>query len=566
MIFAVGDNPSTVAYVSTALQRRYDRDYRIEYELAAPAALARLEGMRDEAEPVALVLSEQWMSELTGVELLSRVGDLHPRARRGLLIDWGDWDDQRTADAIRGAIALGQIDYYVLKPWKSPDEFFHRAISEFLQEWSAADASAPYEVTLVADAWSPRSNELRSLLARNGVPHAFHPHDSISGRRLLREADLEETGEPIVILLDGRVLVAPSNAELARAYGVRTGFEQTQELDVAVVGAGPAGLASAVYASSEGLSVLVVEREAIGGQAGSSSRIRNYLGFARGVSGAELAQRAYQQAWVFGTRFMVMREVTELRTDGGCHVLRTSDDSEIEARCVVLAMGVSYRRLGIPALEALTGAGVFYGSSPSHAQQFAGRRVYVVGGGNSAGQAAIHLARFADRVSILVRGPTLASSMSRYLIDEIDATPNIEVGLSTEVAGGAGVERLEQLELRNAATGTLSTVSADALFVMIGARPHTGWLPAEILRDSHGFLLTGPDLLAGEDRTASPLARPPFGFETSVPGVFAVGDVRSGSVKRAAAAVGEGSVVIQQVHSHLKTEQRSPVPRSDTAA
>lgn len=566
VILAVGNNPSTVAYVSTALQRRYDRDYRIEYELSSAAALARLEQLRDQAEPVALVLGEPWMSELTGVELLSRVGDLHPRARRGLLIDWGAWDDQETADAIRGAIARGQIDYYVLKPWKSPDEYFHRTISEFLHEWSAADASAPYEVTMVADAWSSRSSELRSLLARNGVPHAFHPSDSTTGRRLVREADLEGTDKPIVILLDGRILVDPTNAELASAYGVSTGFEQTQELDVVVVGAGPAGLAAAVYASSEGLSVLVVEREAIGGQAGSSARIRNYLGFARGISGAELAQRAYQQAWVFGARFMIMREVAELRSEASRHVLRTSDGSEIAARCVVLAMGVSYRRLGIPALEALTGAGVFYGSSPSHAQQFAGGRAYVVGGGNSAGQAAIHLARFAGRVTILVRAPTLASTMSRYLIDEIDATPNIDVSLSSEVVGGGGAERLEQIELHNAATTETSTVAADALFVMIGARPHTEWLPAEISRDAHDFLLTGPDLVTGESRTAWPLARAPFGFETSVPGVFAVGDVRSGSVKRAAAAVGEGSVVIQQVHSDLESEHRSPAPRSDATA
>jgi thioredoxin reductase (NADPH) len=557
VIFAVANNPTTVAYVTTALERRYDRDYRIEYELSAPAALARLEEMRDQDEAVALVLSEQWMSELTGVELLGRVGGLHRRALRGLLIDWGDWDEERTANAIRQAIALGQIDYYVLKPWKSPDELFHRGISEFLHEWSAADASAPYEVTLVADAWSPRSNELRTLLARNGVPHAFHSNDSATGQRLLRDADLEGRSEPVVILLDGRVLVDPSNDELARAYGASTDFEQAEELDVAVVGAGPAGLASAVYASSEGLSALVVEREAIGGQAGSSSRIRNYLGFARGVSGAELAQRAYQQAWTFGTRFMVMREVMGLHTQAGAsHVLVISDGSEIEARCVILAMGVSYRRLEIPALERFVGTGVFYGSSPSHAQQFAGGRVYVVGGGNSAGQAAIHLGRFAEEVRILVRAETLAASMSRYLIEEIEAAPNIEIDLSTEVVDGGGAERLEQLELRDAKSGHSRTVLADALFVMIGARPHTDWLPAEIARDDHGFLLTGPDLLAEDEVSAWPLERPPFAFETSVPGVFAVGDVRSRSVKRVAAAVGEGSVVIQQVHSHLKAEPR----------
>ena len=564
VIFVVGNNPSTVAYVTTALQRRYDRDYSIEYDLAAPAALARLEALRADGACVALVLSEPWTAEISGVELLGRVGALHARAGRGLLIDWGDWDSDATANAIRNAIALGQIDYYVLKPWKSPDELFHRQISEFLQEWAATDASAPYEVTLVADSWSPRSNEIRSLLARNGVPHAFHPTESAAGVQLLREREVDDAGKPVVILLDGRVLVDPSNVELARAYGVSTAFEQSEELDVAVVGAGPAGLAAAVYASSEGLSALVVEREAIGGQAGSSARIRNYLGFARGVSGAELAQRAYQQAWVFRTRFMLMREVTGLRRGDGCHVLTIAGGPEVAARCVILAMGVSYRRLSIQSLERLRGAGVFYGSSPSHAQQFAGGRVYIIGGGNSAGQAALHLARVVEQMTLVVRGPDLAASMSRYLIEEIAATPNIEVALSTQVVAAGGESRLEWLSLRGG-DGEERTVVADAVFVMIGARPHTDWLPTEVMRDAHGFVLTGPEALGGTGAPEWPLERPPSAFETSRPGVFAVGDVRSGSVKRVAAAVGEGSVVIPQVHSYLSIDgrmrERSRPPR-----
>jgi len=551
VILAVGNTPSVVSHVRTALERRYDPDYRIAYALEASDALAQLEAMREDGVRVALVLAEQWMSQLTGVELLARVGELHPRAGRGLLIEWGAWGDEPTADAIRGAIAVGQIDYYVLTPWKSPDELFHRTISELLQEWAGADSSAPFEVTLVADAWSPRSSELRSILARNGVPHAFHPSDSESGRRLLREAELETTDKPVVILLGGRVLVDPSNPELAGAFGVSTEFDGPDDLDVAIVGAGPGGLASAVYASSEGLRALVIERETIGGQAGSSSRIRNYLGFARGVSGAELAQRAYQQAWVFGARFMLMREIAGMRAEGNRHILTNSEGTEIRARSVILAVGVSYRRIEIPALDSLLGAGVFYGSSPSHAQQFAGRRVYVVGGGNSAGQAAIHLGRFAEQVTIMVRGPKLASSMSRYLIDEIDAAPNIDVAASTQVVDGRGEERLEGLTLHQSATGETSTVPADALFLMIGARPRVDWLPTEIARDEHGFVLTGPDLPGGEDANAWTLDRPPFAFETSQPGVFAVGDVRARSVKRVAAAVGEGSVVVQQVHSHL---------------
>ena len=560
VILAVGNDPSTVAYVSTALERRYDRDYRIEYELSAPLALERLRSLREEGGRVALVLAEPWMSELTGVELLAQVQEIHPGTGRALLIEWGDWRDKRTADAIRGAIALGQIDYYVLKPWKSPDELFHRAVVEFLHEWGAADASAPYEVTLVADSWAARSSELRSLLARNGVPHVFHPSDSESGRRLLREVEREGTTEPVVIVLGGRVLDNPSNAELARAYGVTTELGDSPEADVVIVGAGPAGLASAVYASSEGLRAVVIEREAIGGQAGSSSRIRNYLGFARGVAGAELAQRAYQQAWAFGTSFMVMREVTELREEGGRHVLTISDGSQIAAGGVILAMGVSYRRLEIPELEALNGAGVFYGSSPSQAQQYVGGRVYVVGGGNSAGQAVIHLARFAREVTIVVRGPALAASMSSYLIEEIEATPNIEVALSTQVVGGGGEQRLQRLELHDSAGGKTEEVPADGLFVMIGARPNVDWLPAGVSRDEHGFLVTGPDLGQAGAEAGWPLQRAPFAFETSVPGLFAVGDVRSQSVKRVAAAVGEGSVVIQQVHAYLDA-QRAHSPR-----
>jgi thioredoxin reductase (NADPH) len=408
-------------------------------------------------------------------------------------------------------------------------------------------------VTLVADPARPRTHELRSLLARNGVPFLFHPQDSDAGRRVLHDLGRDGCPEPVVVLLGGRVLVDPSNVELARGYGVATEIDGSADFDVVVVGAGPAGLATAVYAAAEGFRCLVVEREAIGGQAGSSSRIRNYLGFARGVSGAELAQRAYQQAWVFGTRFLLMRDVATLDSSGDGHVLTTSDGMTIRARAVVLATGVSYRRLDLPGADHLTGTGVFYGASVSEAQHFSGGHVFVIGGGNSAGQAAIHLSRFAARVDLLVRGPTLATSMSRYLRDEIDAAPTIEVRYSTEVVDAAGGDRLEQLTLRDRVTGTTETTPADALFVLIGAHPHTEWLPAGIARDDHGFVLTGPDFGAGE-AAAWPLEREPMRYETTVPGVFAVGDVRARSVKRVAAAVGEGSVVIQDVHRLLTSE------------
>ena len=550
VIVAVADDPSVVDRVRTELDHRYAHDYRIVAEVGAASGLARLEALHDAGERVALVLATQWMHELTGEQLLARTTTLFPTARRGLLIAWGDWSDEPTAAAIRAAMALGHMDYYVLTPWKSPDELFHRTVTEFLQEWSRADASARYEVTLVADPWSPRGHEIRTLLARNGVPHAFHSVESEEAARLLRDAGIDRVTEPVVFLLDGRVLIDPTNAELAGGYGVMTALGADRDFDVVVVGAGPAGLAAAVYASAEGLRALVVERESIGGQAGSSSRIRNYLGFPRGLTGAELAQRAYQQAWVFGTQFLLMREVTRMCTDRSGHVLEISDGSEIRARSVILAMGVAYERLQIAELDRFSNAGVFYGYSPSDAQQLSGGHAFVVGGGNSGGQASIHLARHAATVTLVVRGAALADSMSSYLREEIDATPNIDVLLSTAVVGGDGQIRLEALTLRDNLTGATREVAADALFVLIGARPHTEWLPREIERDDHGFVVTGTDL----DRTTSEwgVDRPPFPLETSVPGVFAVGDVRAGSLKRVAAAVGEGSVVVGDVSRHLE--------------
>jgi len=551
VIFAVDDDLSSIGHISAELERRYDRDYRIFFSTSAREAVEQLERMQQAGDRVALVLADQWMPELTGPELLALVPDLHPQAKRALLVGWGDWGDEPTADAIRAAMALGRIDYYALKPWKSPDEYFHRTVSEFLHEWSRADASVPQEVNVVADPWSPRAHEIRNLLTRNGVPHVFHPNNSPDGEAVLRQAGQAGTTKPVVVMLDGRTFVDPSNAELARGYGAMTELEGRREFDVVIVGAGPAGLAAAVYASSEGLRALVVECESIGGQAGSSSRIRNYLGFARGVSGAELAQRAYQQAWVFGTTFLLMRDVTGLRTEDDDHVLTISDGSEVRARSVVLATGVTYRRLDIPDLERLHGSGVFYGSSPSEAPRFTGGQVCVVGGGNSAGQAAVHLSRYAERVTMVVRAPTLASSMSQYLRDEIDAIPCIDVRVSTQVVDGEGESRLERLTLRTAA-GDTTTVPADALFLLIGASPHTEWLPPEVARDEQGYVVTGPDVAGDHAGTGWRLERPPLMFETTVPGVFAVGDVRAQSVKRVASAVGEGSVVIQQVHQYLE--------------
>lgn len=546
-ILAVDDDPDVISLIGDELSKRYGHDYRVITARAASTALAELEGMREAGDRVALVLADQWLPDSTGCELLTRACALHPHAKRALLISWGEWSVDATARPLRRGIGLGHIDYYLLKPWRAADELFHRTVTEFLHEWVGSDVSIPRELTVVADADSERGHEIRSLLTRNRVPFVFHLSESSEGQELLRESGELGSDVPIVVQRNGRVLVDPSNVELAEAYGVTTALRGSREFDVAVVGAGPAGLAAAVYASSEGLRTVVIERESIGGQAGASSKIRNYLGFQRGISGADLAQRAYQQAWVFGTTFVMMCEAEGIRTDGERHYLRSSRCLEIPVGAVVLAMGVNYRSLNIPALDELTGAGVFYGASASEAELFTGGEVFVVGGGNSAGQAAVHLSRFAVRVTLLVRGKTLAASMSRYLIEEIEANPDISVRYETQVLDGSGDGQLEQLILRDGASGATESTAADALFVLIGAQPHTSWLPAEVERDDYGFVVTGS---RGPSWT---LERPPFMFESTMPGVFAVGDVRSSSVKRVASAAGEGSVAIQQVHEYLDT-------------
>ncbi len=551
IILAVAEDAGSLQRIERALSRRYGSDYRVVCKGSSAEGLDFLEQTHRSPDRVALVLAEQWMQSVKGEELLSRVRTLDPNAKRGLLIEFGDWGDTATAEVILRAIARGEIDYYVIKPSQDPDEYFHRTVSEFLYDWSRSDSSSPREIAVVGKQWLPRSHELRSLLWRNGVPHVFHASDSAIGKQMLRDAAIEDNDKPVVILLDGRVLVDPTNAEVANAYGVNTRLAADKDFDVAVVGAGPAGLAAALSSSSEGMRTLAVERESIGGQAGLSSLIRNYLGFSRGVSGSELAQRAYQQAWVFGTQFLLMRDVAQLSVEGDHHKLTFSDGSEATARAVILAMGVSYRRLAIPALESLTGAGVFYGASVSEAQGLDGESVYVVGAGNSAGQAALSLCRHAGSVTMVVRGTSLAASMSHYLIRAIDASPNIRLALNTEVVDAQGDRRLTGLTLLDRSSGETRSVDAAALFILIGARAHTDWLPPEVMRDEWGFLLTGWELLQQPDPAAWHVERPPLTFETSVPGVFAVGDVRRGSVKRVAAAVGEGSVAVQSVHQYL---------------
>ena len=553
LLLAVESDPVVLDRIEGELQRSFGSDFRVRGERTASDAQRVLEAAAELGHRVAVVLADHAVSADERAHLFDTARALHPDARRALLVEWGSWADRRTASSILTAMAVGDINYYVLKPWIARDELFHRTVAEFVQEWSRSDISNLREVVVIADLHSARGHAIRSLLTRNGIPSAFRERGSVLAAKALRAIGPEGTDAEVLVWMPavgGAVLRDPTDQELAEAWGVPTTLgDGDRDFDVLVVGAGPGGLAAAVYASSEGLRTLVVERESIGGQAGSSSLIRNYLGFSRGISGSDLAQRGYQQAWVFGAHFVLMREVVRLDRKGDGFLAEIGGVGEVTARTVVLATGVSYRRLGIPALEALAGAGVYYGASVSEAHALTGLHAVVVGGGNSAGQAVLHLARYCEQVTLVVRGDDLGAGMSSYLIEAIGAAGNVAVRLSSEVADGRGDGRLEAVTVRDRTTGAEDLLRADGLFVMIGAQPRTDWLPAAVGRDRFGFVL------AGSDAVGSPLwseSRPPQPYETTVPGLFAVGDVRCGSVKRVASAVGEGSVVVSQLHEHLK--------------
>jgi thioredoxin reductase (NADPH) len=543
VLFAVDEDERSLREVERELSDRYSRSYRVVCVASAEEALAELEALAAAGEDVALVLSAQWLWETTGSELLSKVRALHPHAQRGLLIDWGSWGDGRTGEAIFQAMARRQIEYYVIRPSRTPDELFHQSVSTFLLEWAHARKVSPHTVHIVGESWTGRAYELREVLGRCAVPHKFLLADSPEGQAVATEAG-EVTDLPLVVFPNGTVLEDPTDLELASAAGA-TIDPKRRQFDVVIVGAGPAGLSAAVYGASEGFRTLVVDDGGIGGQATSSSLIRNYLGFPRGVSGRRLAEQAYEQGWVFGAKFAFMHAATALRREGDRLHVGLSDGGEVSARAVILATGATYRRLGVEAIEELVGAGVFYGGPASEAPGLVDAEVYVVGGANSAGQAALHLAEYAKRVALVVRGDSLDKGMSHYLVQQVEAAKNIEVRLGAEVVGGGGVGRLQNLVLRDRGDGAEETVTADALFLMIGASPNTGWLPAELARGEGGFVRTGADV---EENGGWSLERKPFSLETSMPGVFAAGDVRHGSMNRVASAVGEGSVAIRLVH------------------
>lgn len=547
IVLGVDDDARDRGLLERELSKRYGQDYAIVCTASALEALTTLRQLRDSNQPVALVLAAQWMDEMEGVDFLRQAHELHPTAKRGLLVRWGD---RSSAEPILRAMSLGAFDYYVPKPSVPPDEQFHFLIGQFLYDWARAHGAGFKAVRIVGEQGTSRLHQLRDLLSRNGILYEIHQPDSSDGRQLLDAAGMSEDDLPLILVLDAP-LANPTNAEIAEAFGVNTAaLERTN--DVTIVGAGPAGLGAAVYAASEGLNTLIVEGEALGGQAGTSSLIRNFFGFPAGISGASLTTRAYEQAWLFGAGFHFMRAATGLRTGNGEHKVVLSDGTEVTSRAVLVATGATYRRLGVPSLEDLNGTGVFYGAAVSEAQALQGQRAFVMGGGNSAGQAALHLANYAAHVTLLVRGQTLAASMSEYLIKEIDATANIDVQVGTEVVDGEGHGRLEALVLLDRATGARQLVPAAALFVLIGAQPHTHWLPPVIERDDWGYILTGRDLLQdGKPHTSWVLERQPMLLETSVPGVFAAGDVRARSVKRVASAVGEGAIAIQLIHEYL---------------
>ena len=536
VLMVVDDDAATLRPVAQALAHRFGADYRV---LTAPMpgpGLDALERLAREGAEVALVAADLWMPEMGGVEFLGRAHALHPDAERALLVGMGD---ASAKEPVQRAAALGQFDFTVLQGWVSPEEWLYPQVQEALSRWTKAHRPSHEMVVLVGEQWSPRCYELRDLLSRNSVPFGFYAADSEEGRRLLTEHSVENGRLPVAILWDGRVLADPSNVDVAQGLGVST-RPDPGVYDVAIVGAGPGGLAAAVYGASEGLRTVVVEPEAHGGQAGTSSMIRNYLGFPRGVSGGELAARAYEQALFFGAQFVFMHRATGLAVRGNERIVVLADGSEVRCLAVVIATGVSYRRLGIPALDRLLGMGVFYGAAGTEAVAMAGQEVCVVGGANSAGQAALHLAKFAARVTILVRGESLAAGMSDYLIKEIEVTPNVEVRVRHRVVDGRGQYRLETVVLEDTRTGRREEVAVAAIFVLIGAEPRTDWLRDTLQRDGSGFVLTGRDV----SLDGWTLDRPPMLLETSVPGVFAVGDVRHGSVKRVNAAVGDGSVAV----------------------
>jgi thioredoxin reductase (NADPH) len=545
-IITVDDDPGVSRAVARDLRRRYGEQHRIVRAESGDSALDALRQMKLRGDQVAVILADYRMPQMNGIEFLERAMDIYPGAKRVLLTAYAD------TDAAINAINVVDLDHYLLKPWDPPEEKLYPVVDGLLEAWEATDHRRVPETKVVGHRWSARSSEVREFLARNQVPYRWYASDEPEGQRLLEAAQADGRRLPVVITPDGEALIEPADAELASRVGLAT-TPSKDFYDLIVIGGGPAGLGAAVYGASEGLRTVLVERTATGGQAGQSSRIENYLGFPDGVSGAQLTDRARRQAAKFGAEVLTTRDVVGLEVNGSARSVRFADGSGIDAHTVILATGVSYRRLAAPGLDDMTGRGVYYGSALTEAAACSGQDVYIVGGANSAGQAAVYLSRSAKSVTILVRGSGLEQSMSYYLIQQIRDIPAISVRTCTEVIGAEGTDHLERLTLRDTSTGATETVSAQWLFLFIGAAPLTDWLGGVVERDPRGFVVAGPDLsVEGQPPKGWSLDRAPYHLETSVPGVFVAGDARAESAKRVASAVGEGAMAVMLVHRYLE--------------
>ncbi|MGI5241335.1 FAD-dependent oxidoreductase [Dactylosporangium sp. CA-139066] len=548
-ILTVDDDPAVSRAVARDLRRQYGEDYRIVRADSGHEALETLKELKLRGEQVAVLLADYRMPAMNGLQFLEAAMDLYPRARRILLTAYAD------TDAAIQAINIVDLDHYLLKPWHPPEEKLYPVIDAMLDAWKAAPDQPSADVKIVGHRWSAPSFKVRDFLARNMISYRWYTTDDAEGQRLLTAAGVNPTEVPLVITTEGKVLVNPTETELANHVGLTT-TPTTDFYDLVVVGGGPAGLGAAVYGASEGLRTVLLEQRATGGQAGQSSRIENYLGFPDGVSGAQLTDRARRQAVKFGAELLTACRATRLDIQGNTRVLHFEDGTTIAAHAVILATGVSYRRLTAPGLADLHGRGVYYGSAATEAPSCTDQDVYIVGGANSAGQAAMFFSRYARNVHLVIRAPNLNASMSQYLIDQIAAVPTITIHPCTEVAAAHGDEHLEHLELRPVDGGPTRTVNASWLFIFIGAEPRTDWLDGTVQRDHRGFVLTGPDLLTGDGPPPGwLLQRDPYHLESSVPGVFAAGDVRADSVKRVASAVGEGAMAVSLVHRYLVERQ-----------
>ncbi|MUL37561.1 response regulator [Gloeocapsopsis dulcis] len=547
IILTVDDDPEVLQAVARDLRQQYGSRFRIVRADSGQSAIEATQQLKLRNEAVALFLVDQRMPRMSGVEFLEQALPIFPTAKRALLTAYADTDA-----AIR-AINSTQIDYYLLKPWDPPEERLYPVLDDLLEDWLAS-FRPPFEgIRVVGNRWSPQSHQVKDFLARNQIPYQWLDIElEPEASKLVEYAETNDQQQlPLVLFPDGSRLIRPSKLEIAERIGLKTQAERPF-YDLVIVGGGPAGLAAAVYGASEGLTTVMIEREAPGGQAGSSSRIENYLGFPVGLSGGDLARRAVTQARRFGVEILSPQEVTRVRVEDPYRIVTLTDGSDISCHVLLVATGVSYRRLMVPGMEQLSGAGVYYGAAQTEAIACAGEDIYVIGGANSAGQAAMYFSKYARRVVMLVRGESLITSMSQYLIDQIKLTDNIEVRTSSQVVEVKGDTQLKALTIEDVKTGMRETVDATSLFIFIGASPRTDWLDGVVERDRNGFILTGPDVMHNNKRPRGwILDRDPFLLETNVPGIFAAGDVRYGSVKRVASGVGEGAIAVQFIHRYL---------------